>query len=155
MITNSARRRTLATADYQGLAELRYRLRQFAVFSEGAARLTGLTAQQHQALLAVLGFPGKQHVTIGALAERLGLRHHSAVGLVDRLVARRLLRRSHGARDRRQVWVDVTPRARALLARLARVHRDELRRVAPLLRALLQRLGTPRRLVRGGGRRAT
>lgn len=155
MITNSARRRILATVDYQGLAELRYRLRQFAAFSEAAARLTGLTVQQHQALLAVLGFPGKERVTIGALAERLGLRHHSAVGLVDRLVTRRLLRRSHGARDRRQVWVDVTPRARALLARLSRVHRDELRRVAPLLRALLQRLGTPRRRVRGGGRRAT
>ncbi|HEY8052164.1 MAG TPA: MarR family transcriptional regulator [Steroidobacteraceae bacterium] len=136
------------TVDYQGLAQLRYLLRQFAVFSESAARRAGLTAQQHQALLAVLGFPGTGRVTVGALAERLGLRPHSAVGLVDRLVARQFLRRSHGARDRRQVWVDVTPRARGLLRRLSRVHRDELRRVAPLLRALLRRLGTrpgPRR----------
>lgn len=142
-----ARRRPV-TVDYQGLAELRYLLRQFAVFSESAARRTGLTAQQHQALLAVLGFPGTGRVTVGALAERLGLRPHSTVGLVDRLVARRLLLRSHGAQDRRQVWVDVTPRARRLLAQLSRVHRDELRRMAPLLRALLKRLGTqsgPRR----------
>ena len=132
---------TLATDDYRTLAELRYLLRCFATFSAAAARAAGLTGQQHQALLAIKGFPGRERLTIGELAERLQLRHHSAVGLVDRLAARGLLVRRLDRRDRRRVMVQLTARAQGLLAALTRVHREELRRLAPLLRALLKRLG--------------
>ena len=132
--------RPLAKADYETLAQFRYLLRSFAAFSEEAARATGLTAQHHQALLAVRGFPGRDQVTIGELAERLNLRHHSAVGLVDRLVVRGLLQRTRDESDRRRVLIGITVAGRALLARLSRAHRDELQRLAPLLRTLLERI---------------
>lgn len=112
-------------------------LRQFLIFSENAAAEAGLTAQQHQALLAVKGFCGAAAVTTGALAARLGIRHHSAVGLVDRLVAKALIRRRRNAEDRRQVLVGLTPTAERLLERLSATHRGELRRIAPVLRAVL------------------
>ena len=134
----------LSSADYQLLAQLRYLLRRFAAFSEAAARRAGLTAQQHQALLAIRGFPGRARVSVGELAERLQLRHHSAVGLIDRLAARGLLRRHYDRRDRRRVLVTLTPRGQARLARLSRAHREELARLAPLLRALLGRLAKVR-----------
>ena len=70
---------TVTQGEYQALASLRYSLRQFLHFSEQAAGEAGLTPQQHQALLAIKGFGGAQ-LTIGELAERLQLRHHSAVG---------------------------------------------------------------------------
>lgn len=133
-------KRVLAKADYESLAEFRYVLRQFAAFSEQAARAAGLTTQHHQALLAVKGFPGRERITIGELAERLNLRHHSAVGLVDRLVARRLLRRQRDPEDRRRVVLGITPTGQELLVELSLVHRDELRRLAPLLQSLLRRL---------------
>src|SRR5215469_11314344 len=80
-----ARKPALALADYERLAEFRYLLRRFLIFSESAAVAAGLTAQQHQALLAIKGAGSMADLTTGALAERLGIRHHSAVGLVDRL----------------------------------------------------------------------
>src|ERR1017187_10959937 len=96
-----AKPKPLVKSEYETLAAFRYALRQFMRFSEAAAREAGITAQQHQALLAVKGFPGRDRVTVGELAERLQLRHHSTVGLVDRLVAgevvlRRLTPRTAG-----------------------------------------------------------
>ena len=133
-------RHTLAKGDYQTLAEFRYLLRQFGAFSEEAAREAGLTAQQHQALLAMKGFPGREEVTIGELAGRLNLKHHSVVGLVDRLMGRGLIQRRHDPEDRRRVMVALTPKAEALLVGLTLAHRTELRRLAPLLQRLLQKL---------------
>lgn len=127
-------------ADYKTLAQFRYLLRTFAAFSENAALGSGLTPQQHQALLAIKGFPGRDRVTVGELAERLNIRHHSAVGLADRLAARGLVRRRADKADRRQVWLELTARAEARLARLTLAHRDELRRLAPLLRSVLRQL---------------
>jgi DNA-binding MarR family transcriptional regulator len=134
------RTHALAKADYESLAEFRYLLRQFGAFSEDAARQAGLTAQQHQALLAVKGFPGREEVTIGELAERLNLKHHSVVGLVDRLLGRGLIQRRHDEEDRRKVVVGLTPKAQRLLLSLSLTHREELRRLAPLLQRLLQKL---------------
>lgn len=135
---SSGRDLVLAKGDYESLAEFRYLLRQFSSFSEAAAAAADLTPQQHQALLAVKGFPGREEATIGELAERLNVRHHSVVGLVDRLVDKGLLRRHVDAQDRRRVQVELTAKAQSLLAKLTRSHRDELRRLAPLLQALLK-----------------
>ena len=135
-------------ARYQALADFRYELRRFLRFSEQAASAVGLTPKQHQALLAVHGFPGRARCSIGELAERLAIRHHSAVGLVNRLVARGLMRREPGTDDRRLVFVRLTPRGERLLGRLAEAHQAELRRVGPQLRLLLRRLaadGAPHR----------
>jgi DNA-binding MarR family transcriptional regulator len=138
--TGGSGQRSLAKADYETLAEFRYLLRQFGAFSEDAARQAELTVQQHQALLAIKGFPGREELTVGELAERLNLKHHSVVGLVDRLMGRGLIQRRHDAADRRRVLIALTPKAEALLLELTLAHRDELRRLAPLLRALLQRV---------------
>jgi DNA-binding MarR family transcriptional regulator len=132
--------RTLRARDYETLAAFRYALRQFLRFSEEAAQRVGLTPQQHQALLAIKGFPGRDRLVIGELAERLQIRHHSAVGLVDRLVAQGLVERQAHPDDRRQVYVALTARGLALLEQLSAAHREELRRLAPELRTLLDEL---------------
>src|ERR1700756_1479577 len=99
-MARKARTARLTRADYERLAEFRYLLRQFLIFSEEAAERAGLTAQQHQAYLAIKGFGDAKPMTVGDLAGRLGVKHHSAVGLVDRLLAKSLVRRAAGGRDR-------------------------------------------------------
>ena len=131
----------ISKAEYEALAEFRYAVRQFLAFSEEAAKSVGLTPRQHQSLLAIRGAPGRQALTVGELAERLHIRPNSAVGLVDRLAADDLVTRASQAGDRRQVFVSLTPRGRAVLEQLSTAHRAELRRVGPRLRALLDSLG--------------
>lgn len=123
---------------YELLAALRYALRRFLRFSEDAAKAAGLTPQQHQALLAIKGFPGRDHVSVGEIAERLHLRHHSAVGLVDRLVERKLVSRTISGADRRRLEIRVTARGEALVGRLSAAHLKELRQLRPELRRLLE-----------------
>src|ERR1700754_1125899 len=84
-------------ADYQALANFRYALREFLEFSGSAAKSVGLTPQQHQAMLSIIGAPEGEPITIGFLAKRLLLKHHSAVELVDRLVELDLLARQSDA----------------------------------------------------------
>ena len=132
----------LSKAQYENLAAFRYALRQFLRFSEEAAHGAGVMPQQHQALLAIKGFPGRDAVTVGELAERLQLRHHSTVELVDRLVELKLAHREPSLTDRRQVHVQLTTRGEHLLERLASAHEEELRRIGPQLTALLERLGS-------------
>lgn len=136
-----AKPRQLVKSEYETLAAFRYALRRFIHFSEKAAQAAGITAQQYQALLAIKGFPARDRVTVGALAERLQLRHHSAVGLVDRLVTEKLVARQSSAEDRRQVLVRLTRRGEAILERLASVHREQLKRIGPEISQLLARLG--------------
>ena len=131
----------LAPHDYEILAEFRYLLMRFAAFSEQAAHAAGLAPRQHQALLAIKGYPGGAEATIGDLAERLGIRHHSTVGLVDRLVSRGYLLRRADPHDRRRTFLALTASGEQALAGLSAAHRRELRRVAPLLKAVLSRLG--------------
>jgi DNA-binding MarR family transcriptional regulator len=128
----------LSKSDYERLAEFRYLVRRFSEFSEAAARQAGLTPRHHQALLAIRGYPGKERVSVGELAERLALRHHSAVELLDRLAARGLIRRTSSPTDRRQVLIELTPKAQAILEDLSLAHRRELARLAALLRPLLE-----------------
>ena len=120
------------------MAGIRRGMRQFLEFSAGAALRAGLTPAQHQALLAIKGMPDP--VTVGTLAEWLGVRPHSAVGLVNRLVALKLVARAPDRADRRRMRLKLTKRAEATLAALSQIHRAELRRfsavLAPLLAAL-------------------
>ena len=131
----------LALADYQLLAEFRYLLARFLAFSADAAHEAGLAPRQHQALLAIKGFPGGGAVTVGDLAARLVIRHHSAVELVDRMVESGYLRRQSDAQDRRRAILALTPAGERVLAELSSAHRAELRRIAPLLGTLASRLG--------------
>jgi DNA-binding MarR family transcriptional regulator len=113
--------------DYRRLAELRYRIRIFEHFSEEAARVAGLEPRQHQMLLAIRGLPAERTATVGELAERLQLHHHSTVGLVDRLERGGLVERRHDTADRRRVLVALTRRGEGMLHELSLVHLAELR----------------------------
>jgi DNA-binding MarR family transcriptional regulator len=135
----AAKDEPLSKDDYQTLAEFRYALRKFLGFSEDAASEHGVTPQQYQALLAIAGFPGRDWVTIGELAEQMRIAHHSAVGLVDRMSAMRLVKREPEKTDRRRVRVVLTAKGRKLFEKLYRVHRNELRSSGPRLSALLQK----------------
>lgn len=132
----------LSKADYETLANFRYMLRQFLRFSEEAAQKAGITPQQHQALLAIKGFPKRENVTIGELAERLQLRHHSAVGLVDRLVEEKFVSRRASDKDGRQVFIHLTSSGEKVLEKLSFAHRKQLRYLGPEFRTLLNRLGS-------------
>ena len=127
-------------ADYRALAELRYQIRRFLHFSEREARRAGIEPQQHQALLALKGLPDGRPATIGELAERLQIAHHSAVELVGRLVDRGLVARTRGAADRRQVLLTLTPEGAAVLRDLSLLHRAELRAAGPALGQTLRAL---------------
>jgi DNA-binding MarR family transcriptional regulator len=123
--------------EYRALAEFRYRIRVFLNGSEQAARAAGLEPQQYLLLLAVRGLPLGREASIGELAERMQLRHHSVVELVDRLERRLLLRRERSRVDRREVIVHLTPRGERIILRLAKQRLEELRTAAPaLVRAL-------------------
>ncbi|MBW8785759.1 MAG: MarR family transcriptional regulator [Novosphingobium sp.] len=129
----------LTDGDYAMLADFRHELRQFQAFSEDQAAGFGLTPQQHQALLAIRGSPGAS-LTVGALAQRLMLKPHSATGLVNRLVALGLAERRSSPDDRRHAILQLTPRAQQLLAKLSSTHRQELARLGPMLIGLLEQL---------------
>ena len=135
-----ARPRQLIKSQYETLAAFRYALRRFIHFSEEAAHAAGITAQQYQALLAIKGFPARDNVTVGELAERLQLRHHSAVGLIDRLVTEKLVVRAPSAGDRRQVIIQLTNRGEKIVEKIAAVHREQLKRIGPEISQLLERL---------------
>ena len=134
------RARRVTDKDYEALAAFRRALRGFLAFSEAAARGSGLTAQQHQAILAIKGSHGPGPMTIGALADHLLIRHHSAVELVDRLVKADLVLRVESADDRRRVGLTLTAKAGAILAELSAIHLDELKNSRALLMQLLELL---------------
>jgi len=129
--------KSMSSAEYRALAEFRHQIRQFLNGSEQAARAAGLEPQQYLFLLALRGLPVGKTATIRELAERVQLRHHSAVEMVNRLERQQLLRRERSRTDRRQVILHMTPRSEKILSRLARQRIAELRTAAPaLVRAL-------------------
>jgi DNA-binding MarR family transcriptional regulator len=132
--------KNLSQSDYRALSGFRYQIRRFLHFSEEAARAEGLEPQQHQMLLAIQALDDPGDPTIGQLAEQLLVRHHSAVGLIDRLEERGLVVRIRGGEDRRQVRVRMTAEGSRMLHRLTRLHRDELRQSGPKLVASLRAL---------------
>jgi DNA-binding MarR family transcriptional regulator len=133
---DGSRVRGIVDADYASLSEFRYQLRLFLRFSEDAARAAGLEPQQHQLLLAAKGAPEGQEVTVGYLTERLQLRHHSTVELLDRLEARDLVRRRRSEEDRRRVLVELTAKGERVLAQLSRHHVEAVRSARGLVRSL-------------------
>ncbi len=129
-----ARARTpaaLSLSDYRALASFRYEIRKFLAFSEQAARRAGIEPQQHQLLLALEGLPSGTRPTIGAMAERLCVQHHTTVALVDRLEAAGLVRRERSREDRREILIRMREAGRTLLRELTELHRDQIRTVGP------------------------
>jgi DNA-binding MarR family transcriptional regulator len=130
----------LSQIDYLALAELRYQLRRFLRFSEQTARSAGLEPQQHQLLLAIRGLPAAKQPSIGELAERLQLQHHSTVELIDRTVERGLVERHRDTDDRRRVLIRLTRQGKEVLEQLSVLHRTELLSMGPALVQALQAL---------------
>jgi DNA-binding MarR family transcriptional regulator len=127
----------LTIRDYQALAAFRYQLRHFWQFSEVQAREHGIEPQQHQALLALKGLPARTQPTVGELANRLALRHHTTVELINRLESAGFVKRQPDPADGRQILLHLTPQGTAKLQSLSLAHRDELRTKGPeLARAL-------------------
>jgi len=135
--TNGKPHRAVRDSDYRQLADFRHAIRIFLEFSEHAARDAGVTPQQHQALLAIRGMNAPEGVNLGALAERLRIRHHSAVELVNRLVAAGLVVRDEDPQDLRRVLVALTTRSKGILQSLSAIHLEELRRLKPVLSSVL------------------
>lgn len=130
----------LSLEEYRSLAEFRYQIRRFLSFSEEQVRAAGLEPQQHQLLLAIKGVPDGVTATIGELAERLQLKHHSTVELVNRLEKLGHVARAASKQDRRQVIVHLTHAGSTVLRRLSLAHHQELKiaepRLAKALRAI-------------------
>lgn len=130
-------KRDVSELGFRRLAEFRHRIREFLHYSEEAARAEGIEPQQHQLLLTLKGLPPDVRPTLSTLAERLCLRHHSTVELVDRLVERGAVRRIHPREDHREVLIELTPAGMILLHRLSHLHWKELRISGPALSASL------------------
>jgi len=125
--------------EYAALAELRYRIRRFLQEGDATARQAGLEPQQYQLLLAIRGLPMGQEASIRTLAERLSLRHHSTVELIDRMEARGYVKRMRGREDRRQVLISLQPRGEKLLEKVVEQRIIELRANG---RALVEAIST-------------
>lgn len=117
----------ITSSEYQALAELRYRIRRFLREGDATALSEGLEPQQYQMLLAVRGLKVGETSTVGTLAERLAIKHHSAVELIDRLERRGFVKRFRDKEDRRQVHVSLLPRGEKALAGVVKERISELR----------------------------
>ena len=123
----------LTKQDFEALARFRFGIRRYLRFSEETVRRHGVTPQQYQLLLAIKGFPGRDWAVVRELADRLQLRHHSVVELVNRAQAQGLVHRTTDPDDARAVRVVLTDQGEHLLGRLSALHRDELRRMDTVL----------------------
>ncbi|HEV8523142.1 MAG TPA: helix-turn-helix domain-containing protein [Terriglobales bacterium] len=126
--------------DFRALSEFRYQIRRFLAFSKKVALAAKVDPQQHQLMLAVRGLPPGMKPTIRVLSERLQIRHHSTVELVDRSVRRGLLERQRDGADRRLVAVHLTAKGEKILNELALHHSNELRAAGPELVRVLKRI---------------
>jgi DNA-binding MarR family transcriptional regulator len=130
--------RKITEKEYRALAELRFRIRRFLGEGDTTSRRVGLEPQQYLALLTIRGLPDGQAATIRVLSERLALRHHSTVELIDRMEKHGYLKRKKSTEDRRAVIVTLEPRGEKLLEEVVRRRIIELRAEG---RALVEAIG--------------
>jgi DNA-binding MarR family transcriptional regulator len=128
-----ADREPLTKDDFEALARFRFGIRRYLRFSEETVRRHGVTPQQYQLMLALKGFPGRDWAVVRELADRLQLRHHSVVELINRAQGQGLVDRTPDPDDARAVRVVLTHEGEQLLGRLSALHRDQLRRMDAVL----------------------
>jgi DNA-binding MarR family transcriptional regulator len=133
----------LTKQDFEALARFRFGIRRYLRFSEETVRGHGITPQQYQLMLALKGFPGRDWAVVRELADRLQLRHHSVVELVNRAQTQGLVHRTADPDDARAVRVVLTDQGEELLGRLSALHRDELRRMDDALALPRWHAGAP------------
>lgn len=138
----------ISTENYRALAELRFRIRHFLRDGDTVARAVGLEPQQYLLLLTIRGLPEGEEATVRTLADRLALKHHSTVGLIDRLEFHGYVHRNRARPDRRHVLVSLLPRGERILEHVARQRIQELhshgRELARAIEQLLKRAGDSR-----------
>lgn len=145
--TKRRKRPVLSKANYEALSNFRCELRRFLAFSETAATAAGLTPQQHQMMLAIKGAPGKESLSIGEIADRLLVRHHTIVELVDRLADLGLVVRKPDPTDKRKIQVALTRAGNAAIGQLSSIHVEELKSIRPTLQMLLKQFETQQRKI--------
>jgi len=132
-MTRRSTKPDVTLADYRALAEFRYELRRYLALSDQAARFAGLHPGQYRFLLILKGLPDGIEPTIGNLAERLGLRHHSTVELVDRLEKRGFIYRERNERHRSFVFVRIAPKGESILRKIVASRKVDLKKAGPVL----------------------
>ena len=132
--------RSLTDRQFLSLAEFRYQVRRFLHFSEQECRARGLQPQHYQLIVAIRGLPLHKTPTVGALAERMQMEHHSMVELLDRASRQGLVSRKRDAGDRRRVSIQLTAKGEKLAGELAARHVEELQVAGRKLTAALQPL---------------
>lgn len=135
----------MAKADFEALAEFRYRLRCFLRFSEEVTQQHGVTPLQYQLMLQIKGFPDREWASVGELAERLQAKHHGVVALISRCEALGLVQRQPSPLDLRLVEVRLTAAGERRVAQLARLHREELQSLQSLFAPNARRHATKRK----------
>jgi DNA-binding MarR family transcriptional regulator len=155
LVIPGASRTPTTRLDYRTLADLRYQVRRFLRVREVAARAAGVEPQQYLVLLQIKGLEGHEVATMSVLAERLQIRHHGVVQLVDRLVRGGMVERRRDGRDRREVVVRLRPAGEKVLRRLADYSLAELTIEGPSLVASLNRLIMPSTRGRAPSRNGT
>jgi DNA-binding MarR family transcriptional regulator len=127
----------MSLEQYRRLAEFRYQVRRFLQFSQEAAAASGLHSKQYQLLQVIAGMPEDMAPTIAAVAQRMCLRHNSAVELVNRTIEAGLVRKAPDPIDHRRLLLQITPSGQRLIAALVAFHLRELDELGPdLIRAL-------------------
>lgn len=128
----------LQQSDYEALSDFRHQLRKFERFSENAAQAEGITPLQYVTLLHIKGMRERTWASIGELAERLQAHSHGVVALVSRCELAGLVERRQNADDRRLVEVHLLAKGEAVLARLAALHREELKMLGGVIHRSIQ-----------------
>lgn len=123
----------LTKQDFEALAAFRFAIRSYLRFSEETVRAHGISPQHYQLMLALAGFPGREWASVKELAERLQLKHHSVVELINRAQQQDLVERTPDPDDARAVRVQLTAEGQRSLGLLSALHRDELRRMGRAL----------------------
>ena len=113
-------------------------MREFLAFSEEAAHEHGITAQQHQALLAIRAHAGPEPISVGELADCLMIKSHSAVGLVSRLEERDLVVRREAHGDRRKAYLELRPRGAEILETISLRNAQKIDRSSEFLQKVLR-----------------
>jgi DNA-binding MarR family transcriptional regulator len=136
-IPASVQEHPITEDDYRTLTAWRDTLREFMSASKAILKQANVTPNQYQALLAIRFGTQQQKLAVGELARTLHVRHNSAVTLINKLVARGVVRRMSSQQDRRVVYLHLTAKGENILRKLVTAHRQELHTIAPALRKLL------------------
>jgi DNA-binding MarR family transcriptional regulator len=130
---------TVTDSDYRALADFRYHIRRYLDFSDRAAKLAGIEPKQYQLLLAIKGLPPDVEPTVGVLAERLHIRHHSSVELINRAAKNKFVERRRAGNH---VFVQLTARGEKVLSRAVQKRLEDLHTAGPVLVNALKQLTT-------------